>query len=125
MPSLPQAFGAARMLVGVLSWTAPALTARLFGLDPNSGQPIVTQLFGAREFALGYLTATTPGDRREAVVRTGIAIDAVDAIAAARQVRAGAFGHHAIITVALGAVAFAGLGAASLRSDRQVRLSPG
>jgi hypothetical protein len=106
------------MLVGVLSWIAPNLTARVFGLGPESGQPIVTQLFGARELALGYMTATSSGASREAVLRAGVVIDAVDAVASARQIRAGAFGPHAIISVALGAVFFTGLGVASLASER-------
>jgi hypothetical protein len=117
MPSLPQAFGISRMLIGLVSWVAPSLTARVFGLDPRSRQPIVTQLFGARELALGYMTATTSGTSREAVLRAGVAIDAVDALASARQIRAGAFGPHAIVTVALGAVFFAGLGVVALRRE--------
>jgi hypothetical protein len=117
MPSLIRTFGAARMAVGAVSWIAPTFTARIFGLDPDGKQPVVTQLFGARDFALGLLTATTSGRNREQVLRVGVAIDAIDAAASLRQIRAGTLSTHGAIGVGAGAALFALIGAAALRAD--------
>lgn len=106
------------MAVGALSWTAPTLTARLFGLDPRSRQPIITQLFGARDFALGLLTATSSGPVREQVLRLGVAIDLADTAASIRQIRAGTLSPQGAILVGAGAALFATLGGASLASER-------
>ena len=117
MSSLVKAFGIARMGIGVISWVSPPLTTRLFGLDPDSKQPIVAQLFGAREFALGLLTATSSRPALDHVLRIGVAIDAADAVASARQIRAGKFSTQAKVLVAAGAVGFAVIGAVALAGD--------
>jgi hypothetical protein len=115
--SLAQAFGGTRMAVGVLSWAAPSLAARVFGLDPRSRQPIITQLFGAREFALGFLTATRSGPARAQVLRLGVMIDAVDTVASLGQIRRGAFSTQAKLLTAGGAALFAAVGAAALAGE--------
>jgi hypothetical protein len=51
--------GVTRALIGIGSWVAPDLTARLFGIDPDRSDRFLTRLFGAREPALagGLLAA--------------------------------------------------------------------
>jgi hypothetical protein len=117
MPSLIQAFGCARMAVGALSWVAPSFTARIFGLDPDSKQPIVTQLFGARDFALGFLTATGSGTTRAQVLRLGVMIDGVDTVASLRQIRGGTLSTQGAVLVGAGAALFASIGAAALAGE--------
>jgi hypothetical protein len=117
MSTMIKAFGAARMAVGVVSWLSPRLSSRIFGLGPDSSQPIVAQLFGARDFAMGYLTATTTGAERTQVLRVCAAIDAVDAVASLRQARAGTIGPHGMVLVGAGAAGFALIGLAALRAQ--------
>ncbi len=111
MPPLTQTFGAARMAVGALSWLAPAMSARVFGLKFDS-DPVFTQLFGARDFALGALTALSTETDLTRVLALGLAIDTADAIGCARQHQS--LSVHAKILTAGGAVLFAAIGAAAL-----------
>lgn len=110
---LIRAFGATRMAVGAISWLTPSLAARVFGVD-QSDQPIVTELFGARDFALGFLTATTSGPTLEQVLRVGVALDAADTIASAREISAGRMSNRAKLMIAAGAATFTAIGVASL-----------
>ena len=110
---LIRGFGAARMAIGAIAWIAPSLATRAFGLGASAEQPIVGQLFGAREFALGALTASGSG----AALRAGIAIDGADAVASLRNMRAGAFSTQAKVLVAAGAATFAGIGLAALATE--------
>lgn len=121
MPTLPQAFGITRVAVGIISWIAPTQASRVFGLDPHSRQPVVTQLFGARDIALGALTATASGSALRQVLAVGVAIDAADTIASARQARAGTLSAHGIVGVGVGAAFFTGLGVAALRAAPAAR----
>lgn len=105
------------MAVGALSWVAPSLAARVFGLDPDSKQPIVTQLFGVRDFALGLTTATSSGAARRHVLRLGVVIDVVDTVASLRQMRAGTLSAQAAILVGGGAALFAAIGATALAGE--------
>ena len=117
-PAFIRAFGASRMAVGALSWVAPAFAARLFGLDPDSRQPIVTQLFGVRDFTLGLLTATAPAPARAQVLRMGVLIDGADTVASLRQMRAGTLAAEAVVLVAAGAAAFTAIGAVALAGEQ-------
>jgi hypothetical protein len=119
MPSLIQVFAAARMAIGVLSWLAPSLAARVFGLDPDSKQPIVTQLFGARECALALATATSSGETRRRVLALGVMIDSADTVASLLQMRRGAFSTQAKILTAGGAAFFAAVGATALAGEER------
>src|SRR5438128_1760548 len=103
-------FVVTRILVGLVSWLSPKLSARSFGLSPG-GPPIAVQLFGAREVAIGVVTATTTGESRAQALRVGIAIDVADAVASANQIRLGAFSNQAKLLTAAGAVTFAAIGA--------------
>ena len=104
------------MGVGALSWAAPSLAARVFGLDLGK-QPIVTQLFGAREMGLALATATTSGEERRRVLALGVAIDSVDFVACVIQMRKGAFSTQAKLMTAAGAATFAAAGAAALAAE--------
>jgi len=105
------------MGVGTLSWAAPSLSAKVFGFDPDRTEPIVTQLFGARECALAVATAASEGEVRRKVLALGIAIDTADAVASAIQIRRGAFSNQAKLLTAAGAVTFALWGAAALATE--------
>lgn len=109
-----QMFGAARMAVGGVSWLSPRLSARIFGADPDAADPIIMQLFGARDFAIGLLTAVAGPEQRAQVLRIGVAIDAVDTVAGARQLRAGTLTTRGKILTFGGAASFAAIGAALL-----------
>jgi hypothetical protein len=89
----------------------------VFGLDPNSRQPIVTQLFGARECALALATATSAGETRRQVLRLGVMIDSADTVACLLQMRKGAFSNQAKVLTAGGAVLFAVIGATALARE--------
>lgn len=112
-----QMFGAARMAVGAVSWVSPRLSARIFGTDPDAADPIIMQLFGVRDFAIGLLTATAPAGQRAQVLKIGAAIDAVDTVAGARQLRAGTLSTRGKILTFGGAASFAAIGAAFLAAD--------
>ncbi len=105
------------MAVGALAWVSPPLAARVFGLDPENKQPIVSQLFGARDFALGYLTATSTGNTRRQVLRMGVVLDSADTVASLVQIRRGTMSTQAMLLVGAGAATFATLGAVALASD--------
>ncbi len=111
MSSIIRGFGATRMAVGALAWVAPATSGRIFGLDPTS-DPVLAQLFGVRDFALGALTATTSGADLAKVLRIGVALDAVDALGCVRRRRR--LSTQGKILTGGGAAMFAVLGAVAL-----------
>ena len=112
-----KAFGGARVAVGALSWLAPTLSTRIFGLGSDDRQAVITQLFGVRDLTLGALTATSSGPALAQVLRLGIAIDAADTVAALRQIRAGNMSTHAVFGVGVGAALFATLGVVALSQE--------
>lgn len=114
-----QLFGGARMAVGAISWISPRASARVFGTDPDAADPIITQLFGVRDFALGLLTAIAPPDQRRQVLQIGIAIDAVDTVASARQLRAGTLSTQGKLLIAAGAASFSVIGAVLLAAAEE------
>jgi hypothetical protein len=109
--SIIRGFGATRMAVGAIAWVSPATAGRIFGLDPNS-DPVLAQLFGVRDFALGALTATSRGAELVKVLRIAIAIDAIDAIGCVR--RRDQLPLRGKALTAGGAVLFAAIGAGAL-----------
>ena len=111
MSSLIRGFGASRMAVGALAWVAPSAAARTFGLRPDS-DPVVAQLFGVRDFALGALTAISSGAELRQVLRIGVAIDTVDALGCIR--RREQLSMHGKLLTAGGAVLFAAIGVSAL-----------
>lgn len=124
MSPLLKSFVGTRMAIGVVSWVAPSFAARIFGLDP-ARQPIIPQLFGAREFALGFVTAASTGTTRKQALRLGVMIDTADAVATFRGMRKGLYSTQAKILVGAGAGLFAAIGATALAQEDDPETSPG
>lgn len=72
-----------RIAIGLLSYSSPALGARLFRLDAagNPQAPYLSRMFGSREVALGAAVLATSGTARRNIVLAGIAVDTADAAA--------------------------------------------
>lgn len=72
-----------RAVIGVLTWLAPRLAARLFGIDPDANPqlPYVARLFAIRDLALAAGLQSSSGDALRLWVRIGMACDAADAAA--------------------------------------------
>ncbi|GAB2977309.1 DUF4267 domain-containing protein [Nocardioides montaniterrae] len=70
-----------RIVIGIGAFFAPELTARIFGLSPetNAHLPYMSRMFGAREIAVGAITLTATGEARTRLAMVGVAIDAADA----------------------------------------------
>lgn len=104
----------ARILIGLGSFLAPELTAKIFGLSPASNQhlPYMSRLFGAREVAVGALTLVSKGETRRNLTAVGMAIDASDALTGGLELQAKRVPLTAgvmLVGVATGAVVSAGL----------------
>ena len=115
------ALGSTRAAVGIVSWFAPDLAARIFGLDPDRSNRFVARLFGARELALSAALLTAPTDAVRTVAASGAVIDAVDAVAGFDERRRGNLNTQATLLGPVGAVIFAALGVAIMREDRSGR----
>lgn len=107
-------FSGLRLGVGLLSWFAPDLAARVFALTPPP-EPFVTRLFGAREttMALGLQAASPPV--RRAAIQAGIGIDLADALGGFVDHGRGRLPRRATVLGPGGALVFAALGVATLR----------
>ena len=116
MPHPALIFGLGRVAVGATAWLTPATTNRVSGIEV--GEPVMTQLFGSRDLALGALTATTDGAARRRVLQIGVAIDLADAVAAGLQARGGAMSGRALAVLGGGALLAASLGAFALQVDQ-------
>ena len=83
-PALLKALVGGRLLVGGAALVAPRATGRLFGIqsENNPALPYVARLFGVRAVAMGLLVATSSGAEQRRQLRTGLQVDAVDALAA-------------------------------------------
>jgi hypothetical protein len=70
-----------RIIIGIGAFLAPELTAKVFGLSPetNAHLPYMSRMFGAREVAIGAVTLAASGDTRRKLAMVGVAIDAADA----------------------------------------------
>lgn len=81
----------ARLAVGVLSWLAPGLVARLFAVDPNANPnaPYIMRLFAIRDVALALGLLLSQGEARTLAVRLGLMCDVGDLAAAGVSVRGG------------------------------------
>ncbi len=112
-----KALAGIRAVIGVLTWLAPRLAARLFGIDPDANPqlPYVARLFAIRDLALAAGLQSSSGNALRLWVRIGMACDAADAAAG---VLAGSRGELSKLSTALvTAPALAGvqLGTAVLR----------
>jgi hypothetical protein len=74
-----------RLLVGLVSYLAPNLGGKLFGLDTagNPQAPYLARLFGIRDIALAIGTLQSAGEARRQWLQVGVMCDAADVGAAA------------------------------------------
>jgi hypothetical protein len=116
-----KALGALRIAVGLVSWLAPELAARLFGLDPkrNRQAPYLARLFGVRDLVLGVATLTVKGPERRRLLLAGLACDAADAGAAGLGYRDGYLPAATTALLTAPALAAVGMGAKALADDSQ------
>jgi hypothetical protein len=119
MPSPASQLPAGRIVIGVLAWLLPNLTARLFGISPkdNPQASFVTRLFGVRDAVLGVAQMQTTGETRRFAWQLGIAVDAADAVAAGFAARNGTLSKPAAIMAGSVAIAAVGLGVAALQAE--------
>lgn len=73
-----------RLAVGVISYFAPNLGGKLFGLDTagNPQAPYLARLFGVRDVALALGAMQSTGESRRQWVQLGVLCDAADVGAA-------------------------------------------
>ncbi|RUP06941.1 MAG: hypothetical protein EKK34_02405 [Mycobacterium sp.] len=98
---------AIRMFAGGISWAAPAVSSRLFGLGKlpeGASVGLVTRLFGVRDLVLGAALHYPEPAVHKAALQAGLVCDAADVAASLIALRAGA-----PKTTLLGATAGAGL----------------
>lgn len=96
-----------RMSAGGISWAAPGLSSRVFGLGKlpdDASVGLVTRLFGVRDLVLGAALHYPEPAVQKAVLQAGLVCDAADVAASLIALRAGA-----PKTTLLGATAGAGL----------------
>ena len=80
-----------RIAVGGVTWLAPGLAARLFGLDPDANPQGAywARLFGVRDVVLAVAALRATGAQRRDVIRLTAVCDAVDVGSALLARRAG------------------------------------
>ena len=69
--SASSTLGALRIVIGLVSWVAPNIAGRLFGLDVknNPQAPYLARLFGIRDLVMGIATLTTSGETQASWLR--------------------------------------------------------
>lgn len=112
-----KALAGIRAVIGGLTWLAPRLAARLFGIDAaaNPQLPYVARLFAARDVALAAGLQSSTGDALALWVRIGIACDAADAAAGLLAGRRGELSALSTVLVTAPALAGIALGSTILR----------
>jgi hypothetical protein len=107
-----------RAAVGALTWLAPRLAARLFGIDADANPqlPYVARLFAIRDLALAAGLQSSSGDALRLWVRIGMACDAADAAAGLLAGRRGELSTLSTVLVTAPALAGISLGSAVLRN---------
>jgi hypothetical protein len=112
-----QALAGIRAAIGALTWLAPRLAARLFGIraDANPQLPYVARLFAIRDLALAAGLQSSSGDALRRLVRIGMACDAADAAAGLLAGRRGELSTLSTVLVTAPALAGIPLGSAILR----------
>jgi hypothetical protein len=107
-----------RLGVGVVSWAAPKLGAKLFGLDPdaNPQASYLARLFGIRDIALAVGAMQSTGEARRQWLQLGLLCDAADVGAAALGNRGGYLPAPTAMIVGGVAAGATALGAAALRA---------
>ncbi len=112
-----KALAGIRAVIGVLTWLAPRLAARLFGIDPDANPqlPYVARLFAIRDLALAAGLQSSSGNALRLWVRIGMACDAADAAAGVLAGRRGELSKLSTALVTAPALAGVQLGTAVLR----------
>ena len=112
-----KALAGIRAGIGVLTWLAPRLAARLFGIDPDANPqlPYVARLFAIRDLALAAGLQSSSGNALRLWVRIGMACDAADAAAGVLAGRRGELSTLSTALVTAPALAGVQLGTAVLR----------
>jgi hypothetical protein len=107
-----------RFVVGLVSWLAPNLGGRLFGLDPagNPQAPYLARLFGIRDIALAVGTLRASGEERRQWLQLGLACDVADTAAAVLGRRRGYLSVPAAVLVGGTAASAVALGASALQT---------
>lgn len=108
-----------RGAIGVGAWTAPRLSGRLFGLDPeaNPQAAYLGRLFGVRDAVLAVGLATNTGRQRAQWLQLGVVCDLADAVAGVLAGRRGELPAKATVMVTATALLAAGLGIGALQSS--------
>lgn len=111
------ALASIRAAIGAVTWLAPRLAARLFGInaDANPQLPYVARLFAIRDLALAAGLQSSSGDALRLWVRIGMACDAADAAAGLLAGRRGELSTISTVLVTAPALAGISLGSAVLR----------
>jgi hypothetical protein len=106
-----------RIAIGAISWLAPNLAGKLFGLDTagNPQAPYLARLFGIRDLALGVGALRTRGDAQRRILTLGMACDVADTAAGVFGRRAGYLPPVTAVLVTGAAVAAAGMSAAAIQ----------
>jgi hypothetical protein len=112
-----KALAGLRAVIGVLTWLAPRLAARLFGIkaDANPQLPYIARLFAIRDLALAAGLQSSSGDALRLWVRIGMACDAADAAAGLLAGRRGELSKLSTVLVTAPALTGVQLGSATLR----------
>lgn len=111
-----KALAGIRLAIGGLTWLAPRLAARLFGIDAgaNPQLPYVARLFAIRDLALAAGLQSSTGHALALWVRIGMACDAADAAAGLLARRSGELSTLSTVLVTAPALAGVALGSAIL-----------
>ena len=107
-----------RLMVGVISYLAPNLGGKLFGLDTagNPQAPYLARLFGIRDIALAIGTLQSAGESRRQWLQLGVVCDAADVGAAALGKKGGYLSAPTAILVGGVAAAATAMGATALQA---------
>jgi hypothetical protein len=105
-----------RIAIGVVSYLAPNLGGKLFGLDVdgNPQAPYLARLFGIRDVAFGVGTLQSSGAAQKQILQLGMACDIADVGAALLGRRAGYFSALNMVVLAGTAASAAAMSAAAL-----------
>jgi hypothetical protein len=117
-------FSVLRALVGIVSWTSPSASWKVFGVGAIGGDSrpsLITRLFGVRELALAAGLRSPDHTVRTATLRAGLIVDGVDVVASIIALRKGA-PKQIWLTFVAGAATFIGLGILALAKESS--LSP-
>ncbi|HYF27197.1 MAG TPA: hypothetical protein VD931_15745 [Baekduia sp.] len=104
-----------RIVIGALSWIAPAFVAKVFGIGGPTESHMPSRLFGARDLALGVGTLTTTGDTQKKLVQLGVLCDTLDVGAAVVGRREGSLTGASAAALGVIAAGAAAVGASALR----------